>query len=217
MIKPIFLLIKKIFLEINHFFDKGIYFLLNWRENPSKVYFFLIRIKMRILLIIIRVQNLLSGQVDSLFPPPEIITHWKIENFKESGEKFVGYLIKACGLNPNEKVLDVGCGIGRMAIPLTKYLTSGSYDGFDIVESGIKWCREYITRRFPKFHFQKADIYNRAYNSMGNTRHPSIDFHIKMNPLILYFSHPYLYICSPKKWKITFLRLPAYSKVRVDA
>jgi SAM-dependent methyltransferase len=74
------------------------------------------------------------------------------------------------GLKPYHKVLDVGCGAGRMAIPLTTYLDKaqgGSYDGFDIVPHGIKFCQRRITPKFPHFHFQQADIHNRFYNPKG--------------------------------------------------
>jgi ubiquinone/menaquinone biosynthesis C-methylase UbiE len=38
-----------------------------------------------------------------------------------------------CGLRPDEKILDVGCGIGRKTLPLTQYLTKGrEYEGIDI-------------------------------------------------------------------------------------
>ena len=42
------------------------------------------------------------------------------------------------GLKPEHRVLDIGCGVGRVALPLTRYLTSGTYDGFDIVK---RWIR----------------------------------------------------------------------------
>jgi ubiquinone/menaquinone biosynthesis C-methylase UbiE len=74
------------------------------------------------------------------------------------------------GLKPYHKVLDVGCGAGRMAIPLTTYLDKaqgGSYDGFDIVPHGIKFCQRRITPKFPHFQFQQADIHNRFYNPKG--------------------------------------------------
>jgi SAM-dependent methyltransferase len=65
-------------------------------------------------------------------------------------------------------VLDVGCGVGRMAAQLTRYMAPGSrYDGFDIVAEGIDWCAANITPRFPNFHFQHADIFNTQYNPRG--------------------------------------------------
>jgi len=65
----------------------------------------------------------------------------------------------------------VGCGVGRMAVPLTGYLSpKGSYEGFDIVPAAIAWCVRSITRRFPRFHFQVADLYNKTYNPAGRYR-----------------------------------------------
>ena len=34
----------------------------------------------------------------------------------------------------------------------------------------IAWCRENITPRYPNFHFQVADIYNKSYNPGGSQR-----------------------------------------------
>ncbi|MGZ3696256.1 MAG: methyltransferase domain-containing protein [Bdellovibrionota bacterium] len=90
-------------------------------------------------------------------------------DFLEVGKEFLGHFQKVGKLQPQEKVLDIGCGIGRMAIPLTTYLdqSKGSYCGFDIIPFGIKWCRERITPRFPRFEFTYADIHNSAYNPGG--------------------------------------------------
>lgn len=69
-------------------------------------------------------------------------------------------------------MLDVGSGIGRMARPLTKFLTSGSYVGIDIVPRGIEWCQRHITSRYPNFTFQHADVYNKEYNPTGGRGFP---------------------------------------------
>ena len=81
------------------------------------------------------------------------------------------FFIELGSLKPNETVLDVGCGIGRMAAPLTKYLDkNGSYEGFDIVNVGIDWCKREISRRYPYFHFQLVDVFNKNYNPDGKYR-----------------------------------------------
>jgi SAM-dependent methyltransferase len=83
------------------------------------------------------------------------------------GKRFLELFIDPGGLKPADAVLDVGSGIGRMAIPLTGYITDGSYDGFDIVEGAVRWCQENITAQRPNFRFQHADIANTRYNPDG--------------------------------------------------
>jgi len=84
------------------------------------------------------------------------------------GEEFVGYFRQFCDLQRDHHVLDVGCGVGRMAIPLTKYLSpQGGYEGIDVGSEGIKWCSNHITPRFQNFRFQWADIFSEGYNRRG--------------------------------------------------
>lgn len=74
------------------------------------------------------------------------------------------------GLQPHHRVLDVGCGIGPLAIGLIPHLTTGSYDGFDVSAEAIAWCQRHITSRHPRFRFQHADLSNTAYNPQGSSR-----------------------------------------------
>lgn len=100
--------------------------------------------------------------------PPEEMIFVGEGDFETIGKLFLQYFIEIGRLRPNERVLDVGCGIGRMALPLTDYLnSSGNYDGFDIVAQGIDWCKDNISMKYPNFHFQFADIINDAYNPNG--------------------------------------------------
>jgi ubiquinone/menaquinone biosynthesis C-methylase UbiE len=109
----------------------------------------------------------ISGR-DPLIPPAWL--HCVGDNdFYECGEEFFRYFTGIAGLKQHERVLDVGCGTGRMARPLTRYLTSGSYDGIDIVAPAIEWCQR-AYQRLPNFHFHFADISNQAYNPAGNLR-----------------------------------------------
>jgi SAM-dependent methyltransferase len=88
--------------------------------------------------------------------------------FERVGDEFLGYLRNLAGLETNGHVLDIGCGSGRMAIPLTGYLSDGGrYDGFDVWQPGIDWCRQNIAAQRPEFHFERFDIWNAKYNPVG--------------------------------------------------
>lgn len=85
------------------------------------------------------------------------------------GEIFFRFFIELGGLKRHHKVLDVGCGQGRMAIPLTGYLDQGSYDGVEIVPAGVEWGQQHFTPYYPTFRFHHADVYNKEYNPQGQT------------------------------------------------
>ena len=74
--------------------------------------------------------------------------------------------LKENGLMANDRVLDLGCGSGRVAAPLTDYLT-GSYEGFDIHKEAIEWCSSSITKEYKNFKFIHSDVYNAVYNKKG--------------------------------------------------
>lgn len=109
--------------------------------------------------------------------PPESVVFVGPGDFVATGNEFKGYFVELAGLQRDERVLDVGCGIGRMAVPLTHYLSSeGEYHGFDIVRYGIKWCRRHISSRFPNFHFDHVDVHNKRYNKRGRLRASEVVF-----------------------------------------
>jgi len=99
------------------------------------------------------------------------------DDFLQVGNEFLGYFKNQGGIRPDHHVLEVGCGVGRMAIPLTTYISkTGTYDGFDIVPEGIKWCSERITTRHPNFRFKHADIRNKMYNPNGRLTPATFQF-----------------------------------------
>ena len=109
----------------------------------------------------------LSGRRDALMPPRSLMFVGG-GNFVRSGQRFKSFFVELGGLKPHDRVLDVGCGVGRMAVPLTTYLDGkGKYEGFDVVVGAIRWCEQAITSRFPNFHFVVADLYNKTYNPRG--------------------------------------------------
>lgn len=105
-----------------------------------------------------------------LVPPPELQALIG-GGFRGVGPEFLGYFRELCHLQPEDKVLDVGCGSGRMAVPLASYLSEkGVYEGFDVSRDAIEWCAGNITPRFPNFHFQLADVANLTYNAGARFR-----------------------------------------------
>jgi len=115
------------------------------------------------------------GQSDPLVPPRKLV--FGIGGDLHVGERFLGWFKDLAALTPEESVLDVGCGVGRAALPLTRYLSArGRYDGFDIMRPNIAWCKKAITPRFPNFQFQYVDLWNREYNPRGKLSAGSFRF-----------------------------------------
>jgi SAM-dependent methyltransferase len=94
---------------------------------------------------------------------------WDIggQDFRNNGRHFVEKLTDA-GLKDSSRILDIGSGCGRIAIPLTRILDpSGSYNGMELSEPLVKWCASHITPKFPNFAFVQCDIKNPLYNPAG--------------------------------------------------
>lgn len=105
-------------------------------------------------------------------PPPRSLQTFiggsEYRDFQVIGESFRAYFINLARLEPDHTVLDVGCGVGRMAVALTSFLSpKGEYWGFDVSRRAIDWCRREISSRFHNFHFQWSDVFNSAYNPRG--------------------------------------------------
>jgi SAM-dependent methyltransferase len=99
--------------------------------------------------------------------PPRRLEHVGHSDFVATGDEFARHFVTLGGLRPSDRVLDVGCGIGRMARPLTTLLgPDGTYDGFDIDAGGVAWCREHYAAH-PRFRFQAVDVANPRYNPGG--------------------------------------------------
>lgn len=107
-----------------------------------------------------------------LVPPDDLIREHSggvdRERFISMGDEIVqNSLIGSAKLLPWHRFLDVGCGCGKLARPLTTFLNSeGGYDGIDITREVINWCKERY-QNYPNFRFHFADLYNERYNPGG--------------------------------------------------
>lgn len=74
------------------------------------------------------------------------------------------------GIEPNHNILEIGCGIGRDAIPLSYQVTNGSYLGIDIIGDSISWCKQEIESRNPNFKFLHFNVEDKLHNAGGVTK-----------------------------------------------
>jgi SAM-dependent methyltransferase len=89
-------------------------------------------------------------------------------DYKKIGLDFLRYFIEVGELEVDERIVEIGCGLGRLASPLTQYLTrSGSYYGIDIVADAIEWCNRNINQKYPSFRFHHKNAYHSFYNKTG--------------------------------------------------
>lgn len=99
--------------------------------------------------------------------PPRRLDFVGDSDFTATGDEFLGHFVELAGLRPDEHVLDVGSGIGRMARPLAGFLSPrGSYHGFDAVAEAVDWCRRHYSAH-PNFAFAHVDVANALYNPRG--------------------------------------------------
>ena len=107
---------------------------------------------------------------DPLLPPAHLRIYyyrtWKPEAFARACAGARTELDLA-GLRSDHRVLDIGSGIGNLAVGLLGYLR-GTYDGVEVHKEAVAWCHRAISPRHPTFRFHHADLANGAYNPDGH-------------------------------------------------
>jgi SAM-dependent methyltransferase len=135
------------------------------------------------------------GRRDPALPPKAGTFTGAVDDFAASGEVLVTALADVAGATPSSQVLDVGCGVGRLAIAMSRFLdASGRYEGLDIVPEGIEWCARHIVSPNDNVHFTLADVYNKEYHPKGRVqpadyRFPYPDEAFDIAVLVSVFTH----------------------------
>jgi SAM-dependent methyltransferase len=114
-----------------------------------------------------------------LVPPIELMRTEGIDVLEEWfrwGEEWSVLLRTLAGVGRRSAVLEIGCGLGRVAFPLRFVLLEGSYDGFEIVEEKVRFLHEGFAPRYPAFKFVHADVRNSEYNPDGRLSAASFSF-----------------------------------------
>jgi ubiquinone/menaquinone biosynthesis C-methylase UbiE len=107
-------------------------------------------------------------------------------DYYKVGEETVALLKQYARLGPSDRVLDVGCGLGRIAWPLARELgPNGSYDGIDTAALYIDWCSENLPLDPQRVNFHWLDVYNSVYNPFGTLRGERLAFPFPDNTFTL--------------------------------
>jgi SAM-dependent methyltransferase len=110
------------------------------------------------------------------------------QGFDQVGRWFLEEFKRLDMFAAGTRVLDIGCGCGRLAYPLATDETlrklEVGYTGMDVDKANIRWCQRHITPLNPRFVFYHADCYNPSYNPRGTMAaahyrfpHPDASFH----------------------------------------
>jgi len=90
------------------------------------------------------------------------------EYFLASANAEAQRLVQECGLPKGGRVLDLGCGVGRLPIGiLASGVDVGAYRGVDVDSRSIRWCKQHIESFHPRFHFIHTNVRNARYNPNG--------------------------------------------------
>lgn len=141
-------------------------------------------------------------EIKKLIPDPEI-RNWTgpfdDKNYyfnlgKEQSEKIIQWL----SIKPDQKILDIGCGCGRIAIHFLDYLSGqGQYIGIDSNKELLSYCVDNISKVNNNFQFKFIDAYNGVYSQDGKLKCKDIVFPIEnesVDIVIMWsvFTHMYL-------------------------
>jgi SAM-dependent methyltransferase len=100
-----------------------------------------------------------ARRLEEFVPPHELFT--ARNDYAAVAQQLFDALVEVSGVRAGERVLDVGCGAGRVAVPLVDHLgPDGSYEGFDRNAGRIAFCNERIAPLHPRFRFQAVDVFN---------------------------------------------------------
>jgi len=117
------------------------------------------------------------------------------EYFLTSAQQEADRLIGSFGATADSAILDVGCGVGRLAIGLVSRLGQArGYHGIDVSQDAIDWCKRHLARASPELTFTHIDVHNARYNPSrrgidGSFRFPLADQSADIIYLYSVFSH----------------------------
>jgi SAM-dependent methyltransferase len=135
-----------------------------------------------------------------VLPPPELRMggprFLDDEAYVESGRAIARRLSHSAGLTAESRVLDIGCGPGRLLTGLLAEMGSvAEYVGIDVKRSVIDWAVANLAQLDRHIAFRHIDVPNDRYNSEGKAdphRLPIENERFDVIVLVSVFSHMWL-------------------------
>lgn len=86
-------------------------------------------------------------------------------------------LLEFHGLRSTSDIVEIGCGIGRLAYVLASFLDDeGSYHGFDISPDAVAWLKEHYEPKLPNFDFQVVELHHPRFRPKGKGKATGFTF-----------------------------------------
>ncbi len=99
-----------------------------------------------------------------------------IETWFRTAEEWSVVLRLFGGVGASSDVLEIGCGLGRIAFPLRNVLQNGTYSGFDISRDKIDFVTYAYRDPHPNFSFRYVDLRDPYANPEGTITHADFEF-----------------------------------------
>lgn len=135
----------------------------------------------------------LRGKRHPMVPPRRLLFTGG-GDFLVIGRHYLKLFQELGGVQSHHNVLDIGSGLGRMAVPFTTFLKpEAQYRGIDVMPIGVAWCNERIASKYPNFQFIHVPANNSLYiNNQGDPsdyRFPFAEGEFQFSLLTSVFSH----------------------------
>lgn len=101
--------------------------------------------------------------------------------YKESGVEFFRMILEHLNITKSNKVLEIGCGTGRIAVPFINHI-GNNYYGFDVNDLYVDYCRTISG------NFTHLDVIHEDWNPAGSINPTEVAFPHKNNYFSAVFS-----------------------------
>lgn len=89
------------------------------------------------------------------------------KNFVRGSRRIYDLLLTYASVTPDSRVLEIGCGCGRIAFALAEQLNDGNYVGMDVEKIALEGAKANLFLYKKGFKFDLLDVKNDAYNPEG--------------------------------------------------